>query len=97
MTGQLQSQRNELIESNRQAEQRRRFTEAVLSGVSAGVVGLDGQGRADIANRSALTLLSVNRDDVIGRDLGAAVPEVNALVQQAMAHPGRARAGRMWT
>ncbi len=92
MTGQLQSQRNELIESNRQAEQRRRFTEAVLSGVSAGVVGLDGHGRADIANRSALMLLSVNRDDVIGRDLGAAVPEVNALVQQALAHPdGRAQ------
>ena len=92
MTGQLQSQRNELIESNRQAEQRRRFTEAVLSGVSAGVVGLDGHGRADIANRSALTLLSVNRDDVIGRDLGVSIPEVNDLVQQAMAHPdGRAQ------
>lgn len=92
MTGQLQSQRNELIESNRQADQRRRFTEAVLSGVSAGVVGLDGQGHADIANRSALTLLSVNRDDVIGRDLGVTVPEVNELVQQAMAHPdGRAQ------
>jgi two-component system, NtrC family, nitrogen regulation sensor histidine kinase NtrY len=92
MTGQLQSQRNELIESNRQAEQRRRFTEAVLSGVSAGVVGLDGHGRADIANRSALTLLSTNRDDIVGRDLGVAVPEVNALVLQAMGHPdGRAQ------
>ncbi len=92
MTGQLQSQRNELIESNRQAEQRRRFTEAVLSGVSAGVVGLDGQGRADVVNRSALTLLSANRDDVVGRDLGIAVPEVDSLVQQAMAHPeGRAQ------
>ncbi|MCE9524306.1 MAG: PAS domain-containing sensor histidine kinase [Alphaproteobacteria bacterium] len=92
MTGQLQSQRNELVESNRQTEQRRRFTEAVLSGVSAGVVGLDGHGRADVLNRSALTLLSATHDDVIGKDLGAAVPEVNALVQQAMAHPeGRAQ------
>ena len=85
MTGQLQSQRNELVESNRQSDQRRRFTEAVLSGVSAGVVGLDAQGMAEIVNRSALMLLSASRDDIIGRDLGVAVPEVNALVQQAMA------------
>ncbi len=92
MTGQLQSQRNELVESHRQAEQRRRFTEAVLSGVSAGVIGLDGQGVADVANRSAVTLLSTTRDDIIGHDLGTAVPEVAALVQQAMASPdGRAQ------
>jgi two-component system nitrogen regulation sensor histidine kinase NtrY len=85
MSAQLQSQRNELIESHRQTEQRRRFTEAVLSGVSAGVIGLDGQGRADVANRSAFTLLSANRDDIIGRPLVAAIPEVEELIQKAMA------------
>ncbi len=85
MTAQLQSQRNELVESHRQAEQRRRFTEAVLSGVSAGVVGLDGQGRADVLNRSALTLLSASRDEIIGRPLGTAIPEVDDLIQKAMA------------
>ena len=41
MTDQLQSQQRELIEANRQLDQRRRFTETVLSGVSAGVIGLD--------------------------------------------------------
>jgi two-component system nitrogen regulation sensor histidine kinase NtrY len=84
MTAQLQSQRNELVESHRQAEQRTRFTEAVLSGVSAGVVGLDGHGKADVVNRSALTLLSANREDIIGKDLGDAVPEVKALLDQAL-------------
>jgi two-component system nitrogen regulation sensor histidine kinase NtrY len=85
MTAQLQSQRNELVDSHRQAEQRTRFTEAVLSGVSAGVVGLDGQGRADVVNRSALTLLSASRDDIVGKDLGAAVPELAGLIAQALA------------
>jgi two-component system nitrogen regulation sensor histidine kinase NtrY len=84
MTAQLQSQRNELVESHRQAEQRTRFTEAVLSGASAGVVGLDGQGRADVVNRSALTLLSVNREEIVGKDLAAAVPEVAPLIAQAL-------------
>ncbi len=86
MTAQLQSQRNELVESHRQAEQRRIFTEAVLSGVSAGVVGLDGQGRADVVNRSALMLLSASREDIIGRELVAAVPEVDTLFRAAMAN-----------
>jgi two-component system nitrogen regulation sensor histidine kinase NtrY len=84
MTSQLQSQRNELIDSHRQAENRTRFTEAVLSGVSAGVVGLDGQGRADVFNRSALTLLSTSREALFGADLGTLVPEIQDLIQQAM-------------
>lgn len=84
MTAQLQSQRNELVDSHRQAEQRTRFTEAVLSGVSAGVVGLDRQGRADVINRSALLLLSVGREDIVGKDLADAVPEVAPLIAQAL-------------
>ncbi len=83
MTAQLQSQRNELVDSHRQAEQRTRFTEAVLSGVSAGVVGLDGQGRADVVNRSALTLLSASRDEIVGKDLAVAVPELANLLTDA--------------
>src|SRR5262249_38641127 len=40
MTSQLENQRGELVEANRQLDFRRRFTEAVLTGVSAGVLGL---------------------------------------------------------
>lgn len=41
MTAELQSQQDELVEANRVAEYQRLFAEAVLTGVSAGVVGLD--------------------------------------------------------
>ncbi|MDH3739227.1 MAG: HAMP domain-containing protein, partial [Alphaproteobacteria bacterium] len=57
MTRQLDEQRNELTEANRQLEDRRRFTEAVLAGVSAGVVALDRDGRVNLPNRSATALL----------------------------------------
>ena len=53
MTHQLETQQTELIEANRQLDQRRRFTETVLSGVSAGVIGLDQEGRINLPNRSA--------------------------------------------
>jgi two-component system nitrogen regulation sensor histidine kinase NtrY len=92
MTGELESQRNELIESHRQTEARRRFTEAVLSGVSAGVIGLDAGRRVNIMNRSAQTMLDLGRDPVIGQPLAFAATELDALVQAAIDRPdGRAQ------
>ncbi|MDH3702824.1 MAG: HAMP domain-containing protein, partial [Alphaproteobacteria bacterium] len=44
MTSDLRENRRELLEANRQMDDRRRFTEAVLEGISAGVIGLDEKG-----------------------------------------------------
>ena len=79
MTGQLKRQRADLVEANRQIDDRRLFTEAILFGVSAGVLGLDRDGRIFLPNRSALELLACGADDLIGRDLAAAVPEMAVL------------------
>jgi two-component system nitrogen regulation sensor histidine kinase NtrY len=62
MTGQLKGQRDELLETNRLTEQRRRLFDSVLSSVTSGVVGLDADGRVTMMNPSAQRLLSVNRD-----------------------------------
>jgi two-component system nitrogen regulation sensor histidine kinase NtrY len=92
MTGELESQREELVESHRQTEVRRRFTEAVLSGVSAGVIGLDSNGRVDILNRSAQTMLALGRDPVIGLELGQVAAELGPLFKMAQDNPeGRAQ------
>ena len=88
MTGQLQSQRNDLVEANRQFDERRRFTEAVLSGVTAGVVGLDTMGRVTIANRSAYVLLETRADAMVGQLFTDVVPEMAELVQQALESRG---------
>ena len=87
MTGQLQTQRDELIEANRQYDRRRRFTEAVLAGVSAGVMGFDGEGKVTIANRSALSLLNTTREEAIGELVWTIVPELRELIQSALDHP----------
>ncbi len=83
MTGQLYSQRHELIEANRQMDERRQFTEAVLSGVSAGVVGLDSDGCVTIANKSAYELLEMSPKDLIGRPFLEVLPEIETLLKQA--------------
>ena len=89
MTDQLESQRRELVEANRQLDARRRFTESVLLGVSAGVIGLDSEGRIELPNRSALVLLSNQHDELIRRKLAEVVPEMGALVDEAMKRPDR--------
>ncbi len=86
MTAQLQTQRDDLIETTRQFDRRRRFTEAVLSNVSAGVVGISQDGRITIANRSAEELLGVSGARSIGLSLDDAAPELAPLVDAARAH-----------
>ena len=91
MTGQLAAQRAELMEAYSQIDGRRRFTETVLSGVSAGVIGLDAQGRIELPNRTAEELLAVDLLAAIGRALEEVVPEFTELIEAARAAPDRPR------
>ncbi len=87
MTAQLQTQRDDLIDTNKQFDRRRRFTEAVLSGVSAGVFGVGASGRITIANRSAAEI--VEQDDLtfIGRPFADVLPEARDLFNAASKPP----------
>ena len=89
MTGQLEEQRNKLIEANRQLDERRQFTETVLGGVSAGVIGVNADGIITLPNRSAMTLLSVESDDILGRSVAEVIPEMKELIDQAKKIPGQ--------
>ena len=95
MTDQLDSQRQELIEANRQLDLRRRFTEAVLGGVSAGVIGLGPGGRITLPNRSASSLLDADSKDLVGRDFAATVPEMAGLLNEARQRPERLAQGQV--
>lgn len=92
MTAQVQSQQNDLRRANAQVERRSRFTEAVLSGVSAGVLGVSGDGRITLANAAALRLLGAERQALVGAPLAAAAPELAALAEIARRDSGAAAA-----
>ncbi len=81
MTTELRTQRDALVAANEQLTERRQFMEAVLGGVSAGVLGLDEDGRIDIANSSAERLLGLDGAALLGRPLSEAVPEFGALIE----------------
>ncbi|MBI1214630.1 MAG: HAMP domain-containing protein [Alphaproteobacteria bacterium] len=93
MTDQIQSQQTALIAANRMLDERRRFTEAILSGASSGVIGLDNHGRITLANAMAEELLqgvAANDDGLSGLSLGDFIPESEEVLQKALAQTDRA-------
>jgi two-component system, NtrC family, nitrogen regulation sensor histidine kinase NtrY len=91
MTGQLAAQRTELMEAYGQIDERRRFTETVLAGVSAGVIGLDAQARIELPNRTADELLGLDLLAATGHPLAEIVPEFAGLIEAVAGSPEKPR------
>ena len=84
MTAQLRGQRDALLSANDQIDSRRRFTEAVLAGVTAGVIGIDDSGRITLVNRSGLGLLEFSEKELLDRNITDVVPELASIVEEAL-------------
>jgi two-component system nitrogen regulation sensor histidine kinase NtrY len=96
MTEQLETQRGELIESNRRLDERRRFSEAVLSGVSAGVIALDRDKNITLANRSSSVILNIiDQPPSAGLPINDVLPGIQELLSQAEHLPGDAAQGTL--
>jgi two-component system nitrogen regulation sensor histidine kinase NtrY len=76
MTQELRSQRDDIMGARDLIDSRRRFTEAVLAGASAGVIGVDGNGCVSILNRSAEKLIGRTEPETLGRSLAEVFPEL---------------------
>ncbi len=83
MTRQLFTQHQDLRYEHEISEQRRQFSEAVLSGVSAGVIGLSPEGRITVINRSAEDLLGLSVGAVIDKPLASVLSEFMQVLMRA--------------
>ncbi len=79
MIDQLGSQRRDLLNANRLLDERRRFSETVLAGVNAGILGLDAQGVIQIVNTSAEKLLRQTSTTLQGQKLMDICPEMETI------------------
>ncbi len=89
MTTQIQEQRNNLVKANRQLDQRRRFTETILAGVSAGIVGVNENGLITLANNSAGDLLQKKPAELAGKNIVDVVPGIKDALDQAHKKPDK--------
>lgn len=83
MTAQLEKQTDALVSANRQIDDRRAFTEAVLESVTAGVISVDEDNRVQLMNGSAQSLLSDGEaGNLVGQSLTVLAPEICAMVRE---------------
>ena len=78
----IKNNRSELIEANDQLDQRRQFSEAVLSGVYSGVIGLDKSFRINLPNKTAEKLLEINISKHYNKKFEKLFPEFQILIDE---------------
>ena len=89
MTSELRQQQTRLIAANHMMDERRVFTEAVLFGVPAAVIGVGARGDVTVVNPSARLLVGDEGQDAdkadksIGRPVAEALPELAAMIEEA--------------
>ena len=86
MTSELRLQQNRLIAASNMIDERRLFTEAVLSGVPAAVIGIDDKGLVTVLNPSALKLLDANEhndETALGKPIDLLIPELATTLSEA--------------
>jgi two-component system nitrogen regulation sensor histidine kinase NtrY len=95
MTQELRTQRDDIVRARDLIDSRRRFTEAVLAGASAGVIGVDAESCISILNRSAERLIGCSEADALGRPLTDIVPELAEMFEGARTGPQRLVQGQV--
>jgi two-component system nitrogen regulation sensor histidine kinase NtrY len=83
MTQELRTQRDDIMHARDLIDSRRRFTEAVLAGASAGVIGVDNNGNVSILNRSAEKLIGRTESEALGKPLNEVLPELAGIMAAA--------------
>ena len=83
MTQQLRSQRLALVAANETNEKRRQFTEAVVEGVSAGIVGLDPFGAITLVNARAAEMLGQDEISLVGEKIEEVIPALAPIIERA--------------
>ncbi len=76
----IKNSRTELIEANDQIDKRRQFSEAVLSGVYSGVIGLDQNLKINLPNLTAKNLLNISVETHYNKYLFDVLPEFKKLL-----------------
>jgi len=82
MLDEVSNSREQLVEANKQLDARREFTEAVLGGVTSGVIGLDKKGIITLPNQAACSLLDRELEGLIGQKLIDIQPEFKPIFDQ---------------
>jgi two-component system, NtrC family, nitrogen regulation sensor histidine kinase NtrY len=82
MTDRLENQTSTLLTANRQLDDRRVFIEAILESVSAGIISIDSDGKIQLANNIAETMLGDENTSIVGQNFTDVSEILSQVVQE---------------
>jgi two-component system nitrogen regulation sensor histidine kinase NtrY len=83
MTQQLKTQREAIVQASEVNDKRRQFTEAVVEGVSAGIVGLDPFGAITLVNARAAEMVGSDEVALVGKQIAEVIPALEPIIERA--------------
>src|SRR5579863_4789856 len=96
MTSEIRQQQNRLIAASALIDERRLFTEAVLSGVPVAVIGVGANGQITVLNPSAERLIPhEDGQSAVGQPIDQVLPEVAPVLDEARHSIGRLSRGQI--
>ena len=84
MTREIKTHQSDIIEANKQLENRRHFIEAVFASVKTTILGLNMGRFVTLANPSSENLFGIKRTELIGQALVDISPELNAVLDRGI-------------
>ena len=83
MTNRLKNQRNKLLENNKTVEHQREFLEAIVSGVSGGIISINKEDKIEIINNAAKLILNLkNNKNFIDQKISKVIKEFNPIIKK---------------
>ncbi len=82
MTKKVKQQRDKLLQINKKTEEQSKFLEAVIGGVTGGIISLDAKGRVEIINNGARSILNLPSKDFTGKKIKDLVKEFDPAVNK---------------
>ncbi len=83
MIKQVKNQRDTLLKTNSEIDERKRLFETVIGNVSGGIIGLDSDGKIEVINPAAEKILQLEVDFEIANYLANCIPEFLPLFNRA--------------
>ena len=83
MTNRLKNQRNKLLENNKMVEHQREFLEAIVSGVSGGIISINKEDKIEIINNAAKLILKLKKDKHFeNQKISKVIKEFNPIIKK---------------
>ncbi len=87
MTQHIAKQQDKIVDAYKEIEEKHKFSQTVLSGVSAGIVALSPSKEIILINDSALRLLNLTFKKTYLKNIYSIIPELTPLLEQAIEDP----------